>query len=107
MALVSLNEAKKYLRVDTSDEDDLINGLLGTAIALCSDVGRLNDERWEAINAIPTEEDSRELVNTRAILVMAIKYALGYLYEHREEASHEALVFTLRALLFSMREGVW
>lgn len=33
-------------------------------------------------------------------------YALGYLYEHREEADHHALTLTLRSVLFAVREGV-
>ena len=37
---------------------------------------------------------------------VAILYALGYLYEHREEADHHSLTLTLRSLLFSIREGV-
>ena len=37
---------------------------------------------------------------------VAILYALGYLFEHREEADHHALTLTLRSLLFSIREGV-
>jgi hypothetical protein len=37
---------------------------------------------------------------------VAILYALGYLFEHREDADHHDLTLTLRALLFSLREGV-
>ncbi|MGM9622039.1 MAG: head-tail connector protein [Butyricicoccus porcorum] len=42
----------------------------------------------------------------RAVLRVAILYALGYLYEHREQADHHALTLTLRNLLFSVREGI-
>lgn len=31
-------------------------------------------------------------------------YTLAYLYEHREEADHHALVLTLRNLLVGVRE---
>jgi hypothetical protein len=37
---------------------------------------------------------------------VAILYALGYLFEHREEADHHTLVLTLRSILFAVREGV-
>jgi hypothetical protein len=37
---------------------------------------------------------------------VAILFALGYLYEHREEADHHSLTLTLRSLLFSLREDV-
>lgn len=33
-------------------------------------------------------------------------YALGYLFEHREDADHHDLTLTLRSLLFGIREGV-
>ena len=36
----------------------------------------------------------------------AILYALGYLFEHREDADHHELTLTLRSLLFAIREGV-
>ena len=35
---------------------------------------------------------------------IAILYAIGYLYEHREEADHHQLTMTLRSLLFGMRK---
>ena len=42
----------------------------------------------------------------RETMKAAILYALGYLFEHREEADHHELVLTLRSLLFAVREGV-
>ena len=50
-----------------------------------------------------TEE---ELSQVRSIMRVAILYAFGYLYEHREEADHHALLLTRRSLLFAVREGV-
>ena len=41
-----------------------------------------------------------------AIVRMAVLYALGYLFEHREDADHHDLTLTLRSLLFGIREGV-
>ena len=46
------------------------------------------------------------MTDIRETLRVAVLYALGYLYEHREEADHHALTLTLRALLFGIREGV-
>ena len=42
----------------------------------------------------------------REIMKVAILYALGYLFEHREEADHHDLTLTLRSILFAIREGV-
>ena len=90
--LISLEEAKSYLRVDSCDEDTLIKSLLESSEGLCRDVARLKaGEEPEDVQVLRT----------------AVYYALGYLYEHREEADHHELVLTLRSLLFSFREGVF
>ncbi|WP_207730790.1 head-tail connector protein [Coprococcus comes] len=43
----------------------------------------------------------------RSTCRVAILYALGYLYEHRDEADHHQLMLTLRSILFAVREGVF
>lgn len=103
MALISLAEAKGYLRVDTADEDAMIGILLSSAGRLCADVARLSDEQWAAVDS---DEDDSVLTTIRETMRVAILYALGYLFEHREEADHHALVLTLRSILFAVREGV-
>ena len=103
MALVTLEDAKEYLRVDSADEDAVTGILLSAAERMCADVARLSDEKWAAVNS-DTEDAS--LTPIRETMKVAILYALGYLFEHREEADHHALTLTLRSLLFSIREGV-
>lgn len=109
MALITLEEAKGYLRVDSSDEDALIGILLSSAEQLCVDVARLSPEQWAAVNA-DAETDlytESELEQVRSVMRVAVLYALGYLFEHREEADHHALTITLRSVLFAVREGVF
>ena len=103
MALISLEEAKGYLRVDTADEDAMIGILISSAGRLCADVARLTNEEWEAINS---NTDDTSLTPVRETMKVAILYAVGYLFEHREEADHHDLTLTLRSLLFGIREGV-
>ena len=103
MALISLEEAKSYLRVDTEDEDAMIAILLSSAGQLCADVARLTDEQWAAVD---NGSEDADLVPVRETMRVAILYALGYLFEHREEADHHGLQLTLRSLLFGIREGV-
>ena len=105
MALITLSEAKTYLRVDTTEDDVLIGGLLLAAERLCADVARLSDAEWAQAGADPRKNDSAEIISLRASLRVAVLYALAYLYEHREEADHHDLLLTLRSLLFSVREG--
>lgn len=90
---ITLEEAKTYLRVDTGDEDELIQSLIASAEKLVQDVARFSDEEWEA---------SEESILIR--MRVAVLYAVAYLYEHREEADHAALNLTLRALLFGTRK---
>ena len=109
MTLVTLDEAKEYLRVDSSDEDALTGSLLAAAGNLCRDVARLTDEQWADVDSDKccSKNYSRaKMTEIRETMRVGILYALGYLYEHREEADHHALTLTLRSLLFGIREGV-
>ena len=101
MALVTLEEAKEYLRVDTADEDATIGILLSSACRLCADVARLSEEDWDEING----DSNGNLTAVRETMKVAILYAAGYMFEHREEADHHALILTLRSILFAVREG--
>ena len=87
--MITLEEAKKYLRIDANDEDDVIQQELDAAESLVASVlrkGSLEDE-------------------SRPIVVVAVLYARVYLNEHREEADHHALTITLRNLLFGERDA--
>ena len=109
MALISLEEAKAYLRVDTADEDALTGTLLSAAVRLCVDVARLTEEQWTDIDSDKSRSErysAAELTAIRGTMRVAILYALGYLFEHREEANHHDLTLTLRSILFAIREGV-
>jgi len=107
--LVTLTEAKQYLRVDTADEDAVIASVLSSAQRLCVDVARLTEEQWSDINSDKTRSDrytASELAAARETMRVAVLYSLAYLLEHREDADHHALTLTLRSLLFVLREGV-
>ena len=109
MALITLEDAKGYLRVDTADEDAMIGILLSSAGRLCADVARLTEEQWADIDSDKVRSvryTDAELRSIRETMKVAILYALGYLFEHREEADHHELALTLRSLLFAVREEV-
>jgi uncharacterized phage protein (predicted DNA packaging) len=90
---VTLEEAKTYLRVTSSDEDDLIRSLITAAEKQVQDITRQSDEEFMA-------NEERTLIRIR----IAVLYTVAYLYEHREEADHHALNMTLRDLLFGTRK---
>ena len=66
--MITLKEAKNYLRVDYEEDDSLIQNLLSTAKNLVMDIGRMDE------SALAENEDT---VRT------AMLFALGYLYENR------------------------
>lgn len=103
MVFITTDEAKNYLRVDSYYDDDLISNLLVAAEALCRDVAKLSDDDWSEICDRNAEETST-LSQRRNLMRIAILYALGYFYEHREEANHLDLTLTLRNILFALRE---
>ena len=68
--VVTLDEIKKYLRVDFEDDDVLLRNIMESAQTLCMDVARMTDE-----DAFEEEPCAR----------IAVMYAVAYLYEHRED----------------------
>lgn len=92
LLLLTMDEAKQYLRIDDDDEDELIFNLIRAAEWLVMDVGRLSGGEF--------------LENKRRTRAAAL-YALAYMYEHREEADYHQLTLDLRSLLFSVRKQVF
>ena len=89
---ITLDTAKSYLRVDSSDDDALISGLIVSAETLVREVTRLNDE---------------ELLPYKEIVEIAELFTIAYLYEHREEADHKTMTETLKYLLFGIRKEIF
>ena len=89
--MITLNEAKNYLRVDHEEDDKLILQLLDTAKSLVKDVGRM---------------DEKKLVENEDTTRTAMLFCLGYLYENRSNPDYHALTMSLRSILFAQREGV-
>lgn len=87
--MVSLEEMKHYLRVDGNEEDKLIEHLMKTAVLLCENVARRDEN---------TDKESADFQ-------MGILFATAYLYEHREEADHTELLTSLRSLLMGERKA--
>ena len=86
---ITVDEVKQYLRVDYSEDDSLIEGMIAAAKKQCMDILRTDDE-----------EELEAAANGK----LAVLFTVAYLDEHREEADHHALNLTLRALLFGSRE---
>ena len=89
--MITLREAKNYLRVDYEEDDKLIQNLLFTSKQLVMDVGRMNEDSFS---------QNEDTVRT------AMLFALGYLYENRSNPDYQKLTLNLRSILFAQREGV-
>ena len=89
--MITLKEAKNYLRVDYDEDDKLIQNLISTAKQIVMDVGRMSEEDFSV---------NEDTVRT------AMLFALGYLYENRSNPDYHKLTLCLRSILFAQREGV-
>ena len=89
--MITLKEAKNYLRVDYDEDDKLIQNLLSTSKQLVMDIGRMSEEDFSV---------------NEATVRTAVLFALGYLYENRSNPDYKKLTLNLRSILFAQREGV-
>lgn len=89
--MVNLEECKNYLKVDTDDDDTLIEILKDASIRIVKDMLRVED--FKSFKAKEKEQ-----------IKIAIFYTLHFLYDERGNANHKDLMLTLRALLFNLRE---
>ena len=90
--IVTLEEAKQYMRIDYPDDDEVLNDIIEASERLCKAIARIEDGR--VFNNSPNAK-------------IAVLYATAYLYEHREEADHKALALSLRSLLTDIRREVF
>lgn len=89
MAVITLAEAKTYLRVDGTIEDDLITKLIGSATATVENVLR---QPLSGFDPLPDD------IHT------AVLYTIAYLYEYRETADFDPMIKFLRAILAPYRK---
>lgn len=87
--LVTLEELKDSLRIETSDDDELLTSILDSAERSVRNI--LRDKKLK-----DKEKKSAK---------MGVLYAGAYLYEHREDADFNQMNLTLRALLFGERSS--
>lgn len=83
--LVSLKEAKAYLKIEYDEEDDLLLSLIASAEDLCATILRKD---------LPEDDTVR----------VAILYAVSYLFDSRGETDMTELVGMLKAILSGKRE---
>ena len=90
--IVSLEEAKLYLRVDGDAEDALITVFIETAEEICEGILRSSLSEFE------------EIPDT---VKQAIMYVVANLYEKRETLDMKEVMDIASRLLFSYRKDGW
>lgn len=85
---VTLDEAKEYLKVEYSDEDELIQSFILSAQQLCEDV-------------------LREPLTNDPVVKIAVLYTVGYLFENRITPNFTELTTMLKYILSSRRREVF
>lgn len=82
--MVDFEYAKKYLNVDTDDDNEMIKAMLQESIRFCMAVARVDDieEYWKIQNSD-----------------FAVLFSVAYKYEHREEISSKEHDINIRNLL--------
>lgn len=86
--LVSLEEAKAYLKIEYDEEDDLLLSLIASAEDLCATILRKD---------LPEDDTVR----------VAVLYAVSYLFDSRGETNMTDLIGMLKAILSGKREEVF
>lgn len=88
--LITLEEAKEYLKVEYEDEDTLIQTLIDSSEILCRDIIR------------------RDILPENVTVKTAILYAVGVMFENRgTNEETEKMIPTLKNILSSNREEVF
>lgn len=90
--LVTLNEAKLYLKVDGDTDDSLITSCINSAEELCEDILRF---------------PLAEFVEIPETVKHAALYAIGNLYEQRETVDMQSMIDLMKRLLFAYRKEGW
>lgn len=90
--LVTLEEAKLYLKVDGDTDDTLITSCINSSIELCEDILRFS---------------LTEFTEIPEVVKQASLYAIGNLYEQRENTDMKSMIELMKRLLFAHRREEW
>lgn len=90
--ILTLNEAKLYLKVEDDADDTLILSFINAAQELCEDILRFS---------------LTEFIEIPDTVKQAALYVVGNLYEQRETLDMKAMLEFVTRLLFAYRREGW
>jgi hypothetical protein len=90
--IVTLEKTKEWIKVESNDEDALIEGFITAAEDIVSGILRFPLNEFEEVPEVVKQ---------------AIYFAVSVMYEQRESLNIVALMATLRGMLFAHRKDAW
>ena len=90
--IVSLEDAKLYLRVDGDEENTLITSFINAAEEMCEEIIRF---------------PLTDFTEMPEVLRQAVLYAVANMYEQRENIDMKNIHDVMTRLLFSHRKESW
>lgn len=93
--IISLEEAKLYLRVDGDEEDTLITDFITASEEICEGILRY------PLSELDTVPDTVDTVK------QAVLFAAANMYENRENFEIKEVLDIMTRLLFSYRKESW
>lgn len=90
--IVSLEEAKLFLRVDGDEENTLITQFVVSAEDICEGILRYSLSEFTIVPETVKQ---------------AVIYGVSNMYEHRENFDVKSVIETMTRLLFSYRRESW
>ena len=90
--IISLEEAKLYLRVEGDEEDALITSFIGASEEICEGILRYSLSDLSVVSET---------------IKQAICYGVACLYEQREKVDSKEMLEVIKNLLFSYRKESW
>lgn len=89
---VTLEKTKEWLRIESNDEDALIESFITAAEDIVGGVLRFPLSEFEELPEVVEQ---------------AVCFAVSVLFEQRESLDISALMNTLRGMLFAYRKDAW
>ena len=98
-------------------DDEQLRTILPMAERMARDAADLAEGDWDEIIDVTVDDDGNllsarcdrysyvELAQIRELLKVAILYGIQWLRDHPEDEDHLSLLYTLRNLLYAIRQG--
>lgn len=107
--LITLADAARYVRQDSSDDDTLLNALIEAASDMVVNYLGENAESWLASTGEPHEDSNGNVLYVPEAVKAAVRYLVGWMYRNRDADPDQAwqpgyLPAPVTAMLYPLRD---